>query len=150
MPPNTISDNFFNKDEVVCNINKGDLFDIEKSLKILDDLSKYDNAQSIVIVNGYIIAIEAAEGTDKLLSRTYYIRNKLNQIKDKKGILVKIPKKRQCKLVDLPVIGPTTINLIKKANLNGIAIDRKYTMVESKNKTLKLLNDYSLKIYNIN
>ena len=92
MPPNTISDNFFNKDEVVCNINK-DLFDIEKSLKILDDLSKYDNAQSIVIVNGYIIAIEAAEGTDKLLSRTYYIRNKLNQIKDKKGIIVKIPRK---------------------------------------------------------
>ena len=50
--------------------------DVNKSIKILNNLSKYDNAQSIVIVNGFIIAVEAAEGTDEVLRRAAIVRKK--------------------------------------------------------------------------
>ena len=75
---------------------------------MLNDLSKYDNAQSIVCINGYIIAIEAAEGTDRFNEKnSYNIRKKIKQLNENKaGLLIKIPKKNQSKLIDLPVIGP--------------------------------------------
>ena len=73
----------------------------------------------------------------------------MNQVKIKSGLLTKIPKKKQSKLVDLPVIGPKTIDLVYKANLNGIAINPKYTMVYNKDKVLKLAKLYKLKIYSI-
>ncbi len=148
--PNQINkDYFFGKDDFNNQKSLSDLNDIKKSVQILNDLSKYDNAQSIVCINGYIIAIEAAEGTDNLLKRTVSIRTKLDQINSKSGILTKIPKKNHSKLIDLPVIGPKTINLLIKANLRGIALNSKYTMVYQKAKTLELIKRYELKIYDI-
>ena len=150
LSPKKISKNFFlSKAEIGSSINKNDKIDINKSIKILNALSKYDNAQSIIIVDGYIIAIEAAEGTDNLIKRTVNIRKYLNQLNKKSGFLTKIPKKNQSKLIDLPVIGPKTIKLILKANLRGIAINTKLTMIYKKTEFLKIINENDLRIYDL-
>ena len=151
LSPRKISSSFFlEKDELNFNMINNDKTDISKSIKLLNDLSKYDNAQSLVMVNGYIIAIEAAEGTDSMLIRAANIRKKLNQSEHKAGILTKIPKKNQSKFIDLPVIGVRTIRLAKKVNLSGIAINPSFTIVHNKNKILKLAKENGLKIYNVN
>ena len=138
---------FFNTDELdKLDFNK-DAIDVDKSKKLLNEISKFDNAQAVVCVSGYILAIEAAEGTDNLLNRVFDVRKNLNQLKNKAGMLIKIPKKNQSKLVDLPVIGLNTLRLIKKANLNGIAIYPKYTLVHEKIKVLHYAKKYDLKIY---
>tara|TARA_Y100000816_G_scaffold26165_1_gene16794 strand:+ start:15850 stop:16704 length:855 start_codon:yes stop_codon:yes gene_type:complete len=150
LPPNKVSESFFfNKNELNDDFTKIDRKDKDKSIHILNDLSKYDNAQSIVCINGYIVAIEAAEGTDNLLKRTAFIRQKLNQLENKAGLLTKIPKKNQSMLVDLPVIGLQTLKLIKKSNLNGIAIDPKFTIIHNKKKLIELAKQYDLKIYSV-
>ena len=150
LSPKILLDKFFFVRNEICktvaNIDKTDLI---KSINVLNSLSKYDNAQSIVIVKGYIIAIEAAEGTDLLLKRSIQIRKNLNQLKIKAGILTKIPKKNQSKLVDLPVIGPKTIQLAIDANLNGVAVNSKSTMIYNKKKTLSLIKNSELKVYDI-
>ena len=151
LPANSISNKFILQKSEIHNAEiSSDKRDIAKSVNILNALSKYDNAQSLVCVNGHIIGIEAVEGTDELLKRSYVLRKKYNNIKNKIGILTKIPKKNQSKLIDLPVIGPKTLTLIKKSNLNGLAINRKYTIIENKHKTLKLLKDLNLRIYDVN
>ena len=138
---------FFNTEELdELNYNK-DVIDVDKSKKLLSEISKFDNAQAVVCISGYIIAIEAAEGTDNLLNRVFDVRKSLNQIKFKAGVLVKMPKKSQSKLIDLPVIGLKTLRLVKKANLNGIAIYPKYTLVHEKIKVLQYAKKYDLKIY---
>ncbi len=150
LSPRDISNSFFlNKNEIDRKILHQDKKDILKSIKILNDLSKYDNAQSLVIINGYILAIEAAEGTDKLLMRTASIRKKLNQIMLKEGLLIKIPKKNQSKVVDLPVVGLKTLRLVHKANLKGIVINLEFTIIHEKEKFLNYVNEYKLKIYTI-
>ena len=139
---------FFDTEELdELNSNK-DIIDVDKSKKLLNEISKFDNAQAVVSINGYIIAIEAAEGTDNLLNRVFDVRKNLNQLKFKAGLLTKIPKKNQSKLIDLPVIGLKTLRFIKKANLNGIAIHPKYTLVHEKIKVLQYAKKYDLKIYN--
>ena len=128
---------------------KEDMTDIEKSSDLLDAISEFDNAQSVVCVEGYIIAIEAVEGTDALLKRSFQLRKDLDQLKNKSGFLVKKIKKNQSRIIDLPVVGPKTIKLIKKANLKGLAIDIKNTLVYEKHEFLKLAKKNDLKIYNI-
>tara|TARA_Y200000002_G_scaffold300626_1_gene255649 strand:- start:1537 stop:2358 length:822 start_codon:yes stop_codon:yes gene_type:complete len=127
-----------------------DILDIEKSCKLLNSLSKYDNAQSVVSVNGYIIAIEAVEGTDSMLQRVKKLRKELNQLDSMSGLLIKKPKTNQSKFIDLPVIGPKTIKLIREANLRGLAIDYKNTIIYNKKKVLELIREFELIIYNTN
>ena len=67
----------------------------------------------MVIVNGYILAIEAAEGTDNLLKRTAIVR-KIETVGSKSWFFSKNSKKNQSKLIDLPVIGLKTLILVKK------------------------------------
>ncbi|MFL2900848.1 MAG: UDP-2,3-diacylglucosamine diphosphatase LpxI domain-containing protein [Candidatus Pelagibacterales bacterium] len=144
-------DNFcLSNSDVLKTYKKEDIFDIKKSSDLLDSLSEFDNAQSVVCAEGYIIAIEAVEGTDALLRRSWQLRKDLGQIKIKSGFLVKKIKKNQSRIVDLPVVGPKTINLIKKANLKGLAIDIKNTLIYKKNDLLKLAKKNDLIIYNIN
>ncbi len=139
-----------NNTEVLKKCKKEDIIDIKKSINLLDTLSEFDNAQGVVCAEGYIIAIEAVEGTDSLLRRSRQLRKDLDQLKIKSGFLVKKIKKTQSKFVDLPVVGPKTINLIKKANLKGLAIDIKNTLIYKKDDFLRLAKEYDLIIYDIN
>ena len=136
--------------DVLKKYKKEDVIDIKKSCKLLDALSEFDNAQSVVCSEGYIIAIEAVEGTDALLHRSWKIRKDLGQLSTKSGFLVKKIKKNQSRFIDLPVVGPKTINLIKKANLKGLAMDIKNTLIYKKDEFLKLAKKYDLIIYDIN
>lgn len=147
---NSLTSNFSfsmkNKDKIF-NKNNSDYDDINKALKILNDLSKYDNAQSIVIDNGYILGIEAAEGTDEMLNKIYKYKKKMKLIKKNTGILVKLPKKNQSLKVDLPVIGPKTIKQLKKSKINSIAVSKKYTLVNNLNRTLTEIEKSKINLY---
>ena len=150
LSPKKLADPFFFKKKELDKITlHSDKLDSKKSIRLLNTLSKFDNAQSIVCVNGYIIAIEAAEGTDNTLKRVIKIRKKLNQLHVKSGLLVKIPKKGQSKLIDLPVIGVETLKLVYKANLNGLVIDYKNTIIYKKEDFIKFANESNIKIFNI-
>tara|TARA_B100000989_G_scaffold49382_1_gene32443 strand:- start:641 stop:1462 length:822 start_codon:yes stop_codon:yes gene_type:complete len=135
--------------DVLKKYKKEDIIDIKKSSKLLDALSEFDNAQSVVCAEGYIIAIEAVEGTDSLLNRSRRLRKDLGQLDRKSGFLVKKIKKSQSRFIDLPVVGPRTISLIKKANLKGLAIDIKNTLIYKKDDFLRLAKEYDLIIYDI-
>ena len=150
VPINKLTSNFsFNKNSknIIFNKNKCDQGDINKALKILNDLSKYDNAQSIVIDNGFILAIEAAEGTDEMLERVYHYKKKMKLMKNNSGILVKLPKKSQSLKVDLPVIGPKTIKLLRKAKINSLAVNKKNTLVNNLDKALKEIEKNRINLY---
>ncbi len=150
VPITQITSNFsFSKNikNIIINKIDSDQGDINKALKILDDLSKYDNAQSIVLDNGFILAIEAAEGTDEMLDKVYRYKQKLGLKKRSSGILVKLPKKSQSLKVDLPVIGPRTIKLLKKSNINSLAVSKKNTLVNDLDKTLIEIDKNKINLY---
>ena len=97
--------------------------DLDLGLNCLADLSAYDCGQSLVIVNRRILAIEAAEGTDAMLGRVAELReNGRWRAKGRAGLLVKAPKAGQDLRVDLPAIGPATIEAAARAGLLGIAV----------------------------
>ncbi len=132
--------------EYVFQNNANDELDTEKGVSLLRKISKYDNAQAAVISNGYILGIEATEGTDQLLKRVALEKKKL-KLDKREGILIKISKTNQSNIIDNPVIGPRTIRNALKANLNGIAIKKNNTIIFNKLKTIKMLEKNKLNLY---
>jgi len=92
--------------------------DISTGYSVAKIIGANDIGQSIIIENGLVIAVEAAEGTDRMIKRSLILK------KEKKaGVLIKVIKPMQDRRIDRPVIGIDTIKAAKKAGLDGIALE---------------------------
>jgi UDP-2,3-diacylglucosamine hydrolase len=107
-----------------------DYDDIKKGLALLDATGPFDVGQAAVVAGGRFLAIEAAEGTDSMLARIAQLRQSgLIPAASGTGVLVKAPKRGQDRRIDLPSIGPQTIQGAKCAGLVGIAVVAGSTVV---------------------
>jgi DUF1009 family protein len=97
--------------------------DIARGFAVLAATGPFDIGQAVVIANGNVLAIEAAEGTDRMLARVAELR-RAGRIKlpPHNGVLIKAPKLSQDRRFDLPAIGPPTIDGIAEAGLSGLAV----------------------------
>ncbi len=85
-------------------------------------LGSVDVGQSCVVCAGVVIAVEAVEGTDAMLSRCSALLDAMEMTKPI-GALVKSVKPGQDRRADLPTVGPETIRLAADAGLAGVAYD---------------------------
>ena len=128
-------------------INNTDKSSISKGVKIIKSLSKFDIGQSVIINNGYVLAIEGPEGTDETIKRSLHLSKKY-KLKNK-SILVKFPKANQDLRIDLPTIGFDTIKNCIKANIKGIAVKRSQNIILDKDKIINLLKKNNFFIISI-
>jgi UDP-2,3-diacylglucosamine hydrolase len=107
-----------------------DLADIAKGLALLNASSPFDVGQAVVVADARVLAIEAAEGTDRMLTRIAELRqNGCISAPAGRGVLVKAAKRDQDRRVDLPSIGPQTVEGASRAGLAGIAVVAGSTIV---------------------
>ena len=106
-----------------CHPSERDRSDIAHALKVIAALGPYDVGQAAVVANNNVLAVEAAEGTDSMLSRIAELR-RLGRVTAPPGtgVLVKAPKPGQDRRFDLPSIGPRTIENVARAGLAGVAV----------------------------
>lgn len=98
--------------------------DIALGLKVVRTLGPFDVGQGVIVVNGFVVAVEAAEGTDAVLARYGGMRETGRlPFPAGRGVLVKAPKPQQDRRVDLPSLGPDTIRGAAKAGLAGVAFE---------------------------
>ena len=71
---------------------------------------------------GKVLAIEGAEGTDAMLERVAQLRAS-GLCVNGSGVLAKGPKPGQELRVDMPAIGPRTVDLGVAAGLAGLALE---------------------------
>ena len=106
--------------------NSVDNKDIQKAIKTLSSLKKYNFSQGAVVRNNKVIAIENQGGTEQML-----IKCKTKKYKNK-GVLVKFPKKKQDLRIDLPTVGLKTFKQCKLAGLKGIVLKNKQNILLEK------------------
>lgn len=121
--------------------SKVDMKDIRKGIRTVLALGEMDIGQGAVVAREYVLCVEAAEGTDNMLKRA----KELSQwgkgwLNKRHGVLVKLPKPNQELRIDMPTIGPRTIELIADAGLNGLAIVEGRVLMSQKEETIKLAN----------
>jgi UDP-2,3-diacylglucosamine hydrolase len=98
--------------------------DIERGLRLARAIGALDIGQAVVVQQGLVLGVEAAEGTDGLLRRCAGLRRE-----GPGGVLVKAAKPGQEQRVDRPTIGPQTVVLAAAAGLQGIAAEAGMTLV---------------------
>jgi len=81
-------------------------------------LGAVDVGQACVVSAGVVIAVEAVEGTDAMLSRCGALLDAMGMAKPV-GVLVKSLKPGQDRRADLPTIGPDTVSRAAEAGLAG-------------------------------
>ena len=104
-------------------VSPDDEADIAFGARLLEALSGFDAGQGAVVAAGRVLAIEAAEGTDAMLARVAELRanGRLRRM-GPAGVLVKAPKRGQDLRLDMPAVGPNTIEGAARAQLRGVAL----------------------------
>lgn len=96
--------------------------DLKKALHVAEKSGELDVGQGAVVCHGLVLAVEAQEGTDAMLARVaglpVDLRGRAGALR---GALGKAPKPIQDLRVDMPVIGPRTVELAAAAGLAGVA-----------------------------
>lgn len=98
--------------------------DIAHGVRILNATGHLDIGQAVVVQQGIVLGLEAAEGTRGLLKRCGALRRE-----GRGGVLVKLPKPGQEIRADMPTIGPETVADAVAAGLAGIAVGAGSTLV---------------------
>ncbi|MEE2693120.1 MAG: UDP-2,3-diacylglucosamine diphosphatase LpxI [Pseudomonadota bacterium] len=103
--------------------SKDNLADIRKAAQLVHALGPFDVGQGAVVASGFVLAIEAAEGTDAMLERCAAFPASARGGDAANGVLVKRPKPDQEKRIDLPTIGVETVRRAHRAGLAGVAVE---------------------------
>lgn len=112
-----------------------DRADIALGLNYLRAAGSFDIGQGVVVAGLHIIAVEAAEGTDGMLTRVVEMRAS-GRVRASGGVLVKAAKPGQDRRFDLPSIGPVTVERAVAAGLAGIAVAAGDTIIAEPDRVI--------------
>ncbi len=121
--------------------------DIRKAAAIVSALGPFDVGQAAVVASGFTLAIEAAEGTDGVLSRCAALPASARGGDGRNGVLLKRPKPGQELRVDLPTIGAETITGAHAAGLAGVAVEAGLTLVIDRSAVTQAADRLGLFVY---
>ncbi len=115
---------------------RADLRNIERAVDVSHTIGAADIGASVV-VDKQVIAVEAAEGTAKMLERVVEMRaNK----KRASGVFAKMTKPGQDLRIDIPAIGVDTVNAVAAAHLRGIIVNARTCFVVNKPAVIAAAN----------
>jgi DUF1009 family protein len=98
-----------------------------------------------VVCRGLVLAVEAQEGTDAMLSRVAGLPLELRGRPEAPcGVLAKAPKPIQETRVDLPTIGPATIRGAARAGLAGVVGEAGRLLVVDRDEVVSLADELGL------
>lgn len=109
--------------------------DIDKGCAVLNAMAGLDIGQAVVVQNGVILGVEAAEGTDSLIERCGHLK-RAGREGGPGPVLVKLSKRQQTERADLPTIGPNTISVAARAGFSGVVIQAGRSLLVSKAETI--------------
>ena len=98
--------------------------DIALGVQAARALGALDVGQAVVVQQGLVLGLEAIEGTDALVERCAALRRE-----GPGPVLVKMRKPQQDLRLDLPAIGPVTVERAAAAGFRGIAAEAGGTLL---------------------
>jgi len=110
--------------------------DVAKAAEAARAIGRLDIGQGAVAVQGRVVAVEDAGGTDGLLERLLLLRQR-GRIPASGGVLVKCPKPHQDLRLDVPTVGPATAEAARRAGLEGVAAEAGRTLLAGRSETVE-------------
>lgn len=123
---------------------KKDWVDIQRGIETASLLGQADVGQAVIVQQGLVLSLEGIEGTKALIERTKALVRKGGG-----GVLVKMLKPTQDKRVDMPTIGPDTVQSVADSGLKGIAVQAESVLIAHIDETIKLANKLGIFIVGV-
>jgi hypothetical protein len=101
-------------------ITPDDERDATRAAAIVAALGSVDVGQGAVVQQGLCLGVETLGGTDRMLEQVAALPATLRP-PGPRGVLYKAPKPGQDRRIDLPALGPITVEAAARAGLGGIA-----------------------------
>ena len=114
----------------------------EHAMHIARECARLDIGQSCVVSRGTVLAVEAFEGTDKMLER-------VAQFEAKDAVFAKTVKPRQDYRFDVPVIGERTVRKLAEAGVKNAVVEAGSVIILESEKVRALANENGVKIFGI-
>ena len=124
--------------------SKEDMDDINRGITVAKALGAVDVGQAVVVQEGMVLAVEAIEGTDMMLSRAATVKKQ-----GKAPIMVKVLKPGQDMRVDLSAIGLQTIEQLKKYGIKGIAVEAGGILLIEREAVIKMADEAGIFILGV-
>lgn len=122
--------------------------DIKRAAEVALISGSLEIGQGAISCGGLILAVEAQEGTDRMLARIPDLIPEIRGTAEaRRGVLVKRPKPQQERRIDLPTIGVATVEGAAKAGLAGIAVEAGAALVVDREKVAAAADAHGLFIY---
>ncbi len=119
--------------------SESELADIDFGQKMAKVMGGLDVGQTVVVKDKAVVAIEAMEGTDRCIIRG-------GRIVHSDAVVVKMSKPRQDFRFDVPVIGPRTIQTMRRVKAGCLGIEAGKTLVIHEEKCVDLANKAKITI----
>jgi DUF1009 family protein len=119
-----------------------ELDDIVFGQEIAKSMGGLDVGQTVVIKGKAIVAIEAMEGTDRCILRG-------GEIARQGAVVVKMSKPKQDERFDVPVIGPRTIEFMRRSRCACLAVEAGKTIMIDREICVKIANKADICIVGI-
>lgn len=105
---------------------------------IAKEMGRLDIGQSIAVKNTEVIAVEAIEGTDRMIERAGVLCRKGD------WTLIKVAKPEQDMRFDVPTIGPNTIENLHQHGAKALIIEAHKTVIVDFQTMINLANQYHI------
>lgn len=115
---------------------------LEHGLKIARESARLDIGQACVVSRGSVVAVEAFEGTDKMLERA-------GEFEAKDSLFVKTVKLNQDYRFDVPVVGERTMRKLASAKILNVALEAEKVIILEPEKVRALAQENGIKIYGV-
>lgn len=119
-----------------------ELADIEFGKTIAKEIARLGVGQTLVVKDKAILAVESIEGTDEAIKRGACLGGG-------KVVVVKVSRANHDMRFDIPVIGPKTLKVLKKAKVKVLAVEAGKTLLIDKEKLLEEANKLNVSIIGI-
>jgi DUF1009 family protein len=118
-------------------LSEEDCADAGLGFAVRHALGPVDAGQAVVVARGRVLAIEGAEGTDGMLQRVASLpaRRGLDR---RRGVLAKGPKPGQELRIDMPAIGPRTVEQAASAELAGVAVEAGAVLILDRSEAIRI------------
>ena len=117
--------------------SRSDMVNIERAVQVSRTIGAEDIGASVV-VDAQVIAVEAAEGTARMLDRVVQMRKNRRRAR---GVFAKMTKPDQDLRIDIPAIGVDTVNAVAAAHLRGIVVNTRTCFVVDKPAVIRRANE---------
>ncbi len=97
--------------------------------------------QAVCVADGAVSAVEAMEGTDRMILRAGELAGH--------GVVVKMMRTDQDMRYDLPTVGPRTLENMQKAGLTCLAIEAGRTLILEPEEFFMLAEKYNIAVWGI-